>query len=302
VTVVIDPSEVAKAFRDKLRTRVASIGRPLKLVGLLATESAPSVTYARYTEKGCNDVGVTFELRKVGRVDAEREIERINADPRVHGLMIYYPVFGIEHDNYIKDQVTPEKDVEGLSSFWVRRLYRNQRFIDENQTKKAILPCTPLAIMKLLQVAGVLDGSGRPLEGKTITIFNRSEVVGRPLAAMLAHDGARVFSFDIGGPILFGPNGMAETSVSRADALGTSDVVVTGVPSRNFPLVRAEEIQSGAVCLNFSTFKNFDDSVEGKAGVFIARVGPMTVTMALRNTLRLYENFHADRAPGSAET
>jgi methylenetetrahydrofolate dehydrogenase (NADP+)/methenyltetrahydrofolate cyclohydrolase len=81
-----------------------------------------------------------------------------------------------------------------------------------------------------------------------------------------------------------------ETRVGRAEALATADIVVTGVPSRDFPLVSAAELKPGAVCLNFSTLKNFHEDVVEKAGVFIPRVGPMTVTMALRNTLRLYRN------------
>ena len=62
---------------------------------------------------------------------------------------------------------------------------------------------------------------------------------------------------------------------------------MTGVPSRDFALVRADEIKDGAICVNFSQFKNFDESVLGRASAFIPRVGPMTVTMAMRNLVRL---------------
>jgi methylenetetrahydrofolate dehydrogenase (NADP+)/methenyltetrahydrofolate cyclohydrolase len=132
------------------------------------------------------------------------------------------------------------------------------------------------------------------MHGKTVTIFNRSEVVGRPLASMLANDGARVFSFDISGPLLFEKGHVAETTVSREEALSASQVVITGVPSRDFPLVRAREIGPGAVCINVSTLKNFADDITSKAAVMVPRVGPMTVAMALRNTLRLYDNYHAE--------
>jgi methylenetetrahydrofolate dehydrogenase (NADP+)/methenyltetrahydrofolate cyclohydrolase len=298
VTKIIDPSQVAEAFRAELRARVAAIETPLKLVGLLATDFGPSATYASYTEKACVDTGVAFELRRVQRLEMEREIEAVNQDPMAHGIMIYYPIFGVELDNYLKDQVSPQKDVEGLSSYWMKKLYRDERFIQDRSSKKAILPCTPLAIIKLLDAAGVTVASvnsatGPPLEGKTVTVFNRSEVVGRPLAAMLAHDGARVLSFDIGGPLVFSSQGMEETNLSRRAALEQSELVVTGVPDRNFALIQASEIRSDAVCINFSTIKNFDDAAREKARIFIPRVGPMTVTMALRNTIRLFENFHS---------
>jgi methylenetetrahydrofolate dehydrogenase (NADP+)/methenyltetrahydrofolate cyclohydrolase len=194
--------------------------------------------------------------------------------------------------------VEPGKDVEGLHSFWARCLYTNRRFLDTARTKKAILPCTPLAVMKLLDEAGVAKkGAARPLDGVRAVVFNRSEVVGRPLASMMANDGAHVVSFDIDGAQLFLPakddkerHTVEESLVERAEALADADVIVTGVPSRAFPLVRADEIRAGAVCANFSTLKNFDDGVLEKASVFVPRVGPMTVTMALRNTLRMYRN------------
>ena len=108
---------------------------------------------------------------------------------------------------------------------------------------------------------------------------------------MLANDGAEVFSFDIDGPFLFKREGIVLTEVTRREALNAADIVITGVPSRDFPLVRANEIKPGAICVNFSTLKNFADDAKEKAAAFVPRVGPMTVTMALRNTLRLFHNY-----------
>lgn len=291
---IIDPSDVAKAYRGQVRERAAALGRPLRLVGFLATESSPSKTYASYTQAGCDDVGIAFELRHVSRLRLEEALDAANADPGVHGIIVYYPIFGNEQDRYLKDLVTLTKDVEGLNSFWVRKLYHNQRYIDAEKRKKAILPCTPLAIIKLLEVA--LGGERAPkdwLLGRTISIFNRSEVVGRPLASMLANDGADVYLFDLDGPLLFKKDCVTETEATRAEALARSSIVITGVPSRDFPLVAAHEIRAGTICINFSTLRNFAPEAEAKASVFIPRVGPMTVAMALRNTLRLYDNYHA---------
>jgi methylenetetrahydrofolate dehydrogenase (NADP+)/methenyltetrahydrofolate cyclohydrolase len=300
VARLIDPADVAAAFRAELRAEVAALPEPLTLVGVLADEHRPSRTYAEYTRKGCEDVGVRFDLRVVKRLDVEPTIRAANADGGVHGILVYYPVFGTEHDGYIRDLVEPGKDIEGLHPFWARCLYENKRFLDDAKTKKAILPCTPLAVLKLLDAAGATQAAGaaRPFAGRRAVIFNRSEVVGRPLASMLANDGADVLSFDVDGPMRFVPAGtgaeeahrVEETTVDRAAALAAADIVITGVPSAEFPLVRAGELKKGAICLNFSTVKNFDVDVAEVAGVFIPRVGPMTVTMALRNTLRLYRN------------
>jgi methylenetetrahydrofolate dehydrogenase (NADP+)/methenyltetrahydrofolate cyclohydrolase len=294
---IIDPTEVAHAYRDAVRAEVHAIGEPLVLAGFLSAEHGPSATYAEYTRRACDEVGVTFDLRHVKRLDAEAAIQEANADPRVHGMLVYYPIFGTQQDTYVRDLVDPGKDIEGLSSFWARCLYANRRVLGEDGRKKAILPCTPLAIMKLLDEAGASrQGDARPLAGVRAVVFNRSEVVGRPLASMMANDGASVVSFDVDGPQLFvpasedGAHAVEETAIDRASALAGADVVVTGVPSKEFPLVRADEIKEGAVCLNFSTRKNFDESVLGKARVFVPRVGPMTVTMALRNLVRLRGN------------
>jgi len=295
VTKLIDPGVVAKKFRAEIKQSIATENASLKLAGFLSTESSPSVTYANYTKIGCDDVGIDFILHHENRLALEKKIDEANLDPNIHGIIVYYPIFGTEQDRYIKDLVDHRKDIEGMNSFWVRNLYHDQRYIDNDQSKKAILPCTPLAIVKLIELAGYFQSGQSPLKGKKITVFNRSEVVGRPLASMLANDGADVFSFDIDGPLLFKKGSIEEIKFSRQEALAQSDIVITGVPSRNFPLVTAKEIQAGALCINFSTFKNFSDDIIGKAGTFAPRVGPMTVTMALRNTLRLYNNFHAGK-------
>jgi methylenetetrahydrofolate dehydrogenase (NADP+)/methenyltetrahydrofolate cyclohydrolase len=303
-TTLVDPATVAATFRDEIRRELAELPEPLVIAGYLSAEHGPSATYAEYTRKGCAAVGATFDLRHVKKLDAEAAVAEANADPRVHGILVYYPVFGTEQDVYVRELVDPSKDVEGLSSFWARCLYANRRFLDDAKTKKAILPCTPLAILKLLDEAGASNvGAPRPLAGVRAAVFNRSEVVGRPLASMMANDGAEVISFDLDGAQRFAPapeegaHTVEESSIDRAAALASADVVITGVPSRAFALVRAEEIRDGAVCLNFSTLKNFDEGVLGKARVFVPRVGPMTVTMAVRNAVRLYRNARDAGAP-----
>lgn len=196
---------------------------------------------------------------------------------------------------------------------------------------KGILPCTPLGIVKCLEAMQVYDRSlpyGDRLRGKTITVINRSEVVGRPLAALLANDGARVFSVDLGSTQEFskrqqivdedGNEGndddrqasSAVRSARRQNAssrlrphhivrplppsttldscLSQSDVVISGVPSPSFK-VPTTSLRLGATCVNFSSEKNFEKDVRTKAGMYLPSVGKMTCTMLQRNLLRLVE-------------
>lgn len=285
--------EIAASYLAEVRAEVEALGRPLRLLGIQASDAQASDVYADYAAKGCARVGIEFVRRRAAPEAISQEIYRASEDPAVHGILVFYPVFGGARDRSLQNEVAPHKDVEGLHSQWVRLLYNDVRYVDAEESKKAILPCTPLGILKALRHMGALRSDVPPREaarGRVVTIFNRSEVVGRPLAAMLAHDGARVYSFDVDGPLLYEGTDALPTAITRADALRESDVVVTGVPSREFPLLRAAELREGATVINFSHVKNLADDVPERAGQVLRRVGPITVAMLLRNTLRLYRN------------
>ena len=182
------------------------------------------------------------------------------------GIIIYYPIFGNRQDQYIQQLVDVEKDVEGLSHRYIFNMYQNIRFLDDKQQQKSILPCTPLAIIKILeflQVYNTIFPYGNRLFGHTITVINRSEVVGRPLAALLANDGACVYSVDINDVQKFtrgeglrkrkhDVHEMDGWSLERC--LPVSDVVISGVPSEKFK-VPLSALRDGAVCINFSSAK-----------------------------------------------
>ncbi|MEN8672179.1 bifunctional methylenetetrahydrofolate dehydrogenase/methenyltetrahydrofolate cyclohydrolase [Nocardioides sp.] len=293
---VIDPATLAQAFRTEVSADVVRLsaerGRPLRIRGLLSQAEGPAHTYATWAQRGGASVGIDVVLSHVAEGEAAAAVAAANADEDVDGIFCYYPLAGPLDDPWLRELVDPRKDVEGMHSFWSRMLYENRRELDTGS--RAILPCTPLAILKLLGEAGLGGSTAQaPLEGVVVVVINRSEVVGRPLAAMLANDGAEVISLDVSSTQLFEPaigrhaHGVRDSDEDRRSALARADVVITGVPSRSFPLVGADEIAPGAICVNFSQFRNFDDSVHDKASVFIPRVGPMTVTMAMRNLVRL---------------
>lgn len=290
----LDPARVAEEYVSAIRDEVASLGEQINVMGLIATDDLPSLSYARATRQKFNEVGISYDLQEVERLQLEDAVMGANGDEDIHGIFIYFPVFHNQQDSYLRNLVDFRKDIEAGSMYWVRKLYANDRFaVAGDASRKALLPCTPLAIIKMLTAAGVYaEDVERPVEGKKVTIFNRSEVNGRPLAVMMSNDGAKVYSFDINGPLLFENAKPFEIKIGRREALMESDIVITGVPSKTFDKIRCDEIRPGTACVNFSSYPNFEDDIETHTDVYIPKVGPMTVAMCMRNTLRLFRNFH----------
>ncbi|QRV72526.1 methylenetetrahydrofolate dehydrogenase (NAD+) [Ceratobasidium sp. AG-Ba] len=333
---------IAAKFRKDIEEALAEpSARPRKpcLLGILSTSSAPSRSYAQFTKKTCEAIGIEFVLKEVGGaleggIDGEGLEEAIiegNEDVNVDGIMVYYPIFGGSQDHYLQQVVSPFKDVEGLHVKFHYNLYHNIRFIRPQsllgvptptqsfptlptQTAdapegyvKSIIPCTPLAIVKALEAVGVyntiLDYGDRAY-GRTVTIINRSEVVGRPLAALLANDGARVFSVDIDSiqeytkrPTVttngtekvkrYNPRHVVHPcSMTLEQCLALSDVVVSAVPSASYK-VKTEWLKDGCICVNVASEKNFESDVREKASLYMPAVGKITQMMLLRNLLRL---------------
>lgn len=242
--------------------------------------------------------GFNFDLHKIQKESLEEAIVAANSDPSVDGIIVYYPIWvgNQQQDRYIQETVALSKDVEGLCHTHLFNMYHNVRFLDPPANlKKSILPCTPLAIVKALehlQIYNPILAYGNRLYGKTITVINRSEVNGRPLAALLANDGATVYSVDITGVQLFTRGSgiraprhqvLDKEGWGLKDVLPLSDVVIGGVPTENFK-VPTELLREGVVCVNFSSYRNFDaPSVKEKASIYVPSIGKVTIAVLLRN-------------------
>jgi methylenetetrahydrofolate dehydrogenase (NAD+) len=303
--------EVALPFKEEIQAMVKALpgGVGPKLVGFLANKDPAARKYAEWTEKAFLRDNLRYELRECEEKDLEEKLEEANQDPEVHGIMIYYPVFGQRpsfhgggHDDYLRDSVSLFKDVEGLCHFYRRSLYRNKRYVDGRE-KKCVLPCTPLAVVKFLEYLNVYDAKtevGDRLKGKTAVVVNRSEVVGRPLAALLANDGATVYSIDIDSIYIY-RRGKLEV-VPEGDTTDTvvprAEIVILGVPSNNYQLP-VNLIKEGAVVLNVASQKNIDEQAllsTVKNVRYVGAVGKVTVAMLQRNLLRLHANFAGSEA------
>ncbi|KAH7905840.1 hypothetical protein BJ138DRAFT_1175102 [Hygrophoropsis aurantiaca] len=344
--LLLKADPIAATFRTEVQESLSQCPRQPILVGILATSSAPSRFYADFTRKQCEEFGIKFVLKTTGSAEnaqrpdgdgAEEAIIEANEDGDVDGIMVYYPIFGGQQDHYLQQIVSPLKDVEGLNFKFHYNLYHNIRFIEPKSltsslpssgthipgkddtpppgTVKSIIPCTPLGVVKCLEHIGVYNkilAYGDRAYGKTVTVVNRSEVVGRPLAALLANDGARVFSADIdsiqeytkrprASPELtrkYLPHHVAHpTNLTLQECLALSDVVISAVPSAEYK-VKTEWLKEGCVCLNVAADKNFEKDVRDKASIYIPAVGKVTILMLLRNLLRLL-HYQDSTAAGS---
>ncbi len=291
---LVDPQLLARRYLDEVTASLADLDFRPHVIGFIATDDGPSMTYALAARQLFNEVGFVYNLQTLQPDELEVAILAANADPKIHGIFIYFPVFRNEQDNYLRNLVHYTKDIEAGSQYWASKLYTNDRLAQGDDTnKKALLPCTPLAVVKILTALGEYDAGEAPLVGRTVTIFNRSEVIGKPLAIMMSNDGATVYSFDEKGPLQFIQSRPQGIKIDRQEALASSDIIISGVPSNQFELIHAHEIQAAAVCINFASIKNFDASVQSHAKRFVPRVGPMTMAMCMRNTVRLYKNLHS---------
>ncbi|CAI4610425.1 ADM_collapsed_G0035150.mRNA.1.CDS.1 [Saccharomyces cerevisiae] len=283
-------SKVAETFNTEIINNVEEYkkthnGQGPLLVGFLANNDPAAKMYATWTQKTSESMGFRYDLRVIEDKDfLEEAIIQANGDDSVN-------------------------DVEGLNHVYYQNLYHNVRYLDKENRLKSILPCTPLAIVKILEFLKIYNNllpEGNRLYGKKCIVINRSEIVGRPLAALLANDGATVYSVDVNNIQKFTRGESLKLNKHHVEDLGEysedllkkcsldSDVVITGVPSENYKFP-TEYIKEGAVCINFACTKNFSDDVKEKASLYVPMTGKVTIAMLLRNMLRLVRNVELSK-------
>ena len=188
-TAILDCRAVAQRFQQWVREEFAALDhRPtLATVYYSPRSNAGSLQYRELIHKDAARLGVEardFEANDEPKLLAL--IDRLNNDPSVAGVMIFYPIGGRLSDEDIMDLVSPLKDVEGLHSFNLGYLVKYKQFLDPARTVKCVVPATAKAIVKTLQHFEV------PIDRRFVTIVNNSMRVGKPLGLMLENLGATV--------------------------------------------------------------------------------------------------------------
>jgi methylenetetrahydrofolate dehydrogenase (NADP+)/methenyltetrahydrofolate cyclohydrolase len=275
---IIDGKALAAELRAALKPAVAALaarGARPGLAAIVVGEDAASRVYVRNKIRACEQTGVRSESHELPAQAAEEKIlERIaalNADARVHGILVQLPLPRGVNAERVLAAVAPAKDVDGFHADNLGLLLRGRpRFV----------PCTPAGVMRLLEHAGV------PLAGRRALLIGRSSVVGKPLALLLLQKDATV-------TICHSKTLHLAALAREADVL----VAAAGVPR----LVGAEMVKPGACVVDVGIHRGADGELVGDVDAAAVApiagwltpvpggVGPMTVAMLIANTIRATE-------------
>ena len=278
---ILDGRRVADALLDELKVRVdarlaAGRSRPGLAVVLVGADPASAV-YVRNKRKAAEKVGIEafdYDL-PAGTSEAQvlALIDQLNADPKIHGILVQLPLPGIADASGLIGRIDPRKDVDGVHPQNVGHLALRQF---------GLRPCTPRGIMTLLA------HTDRPVRGRNATIVGVSNHVGRPMALELLIAGCTVTSCH-----KFTPMDVLKRHVGEADIL----VVAAGRPG----LIPGTWVKPGAVVIDVGINRLDDGRLVGDVGYADAAqraswitpvpggVGPMTVATLMQNTLEAAE-------------
>ena len=275
---IIYGSELAKKFKEELKRKtevlVASNKRLPKLVVILVGDNPASLSYIKGKSKACEEVGFLFELKHFPEtIQTEELIETIreyNNNDAVDGILIQMPIPRHLDEKRIVDNILPGKDVDGLHTTNVGKLYNGE---------DGFVPCTPLGIME------ILHSIPETIAGKEAVVLGRSRLVGTPVAQLLLRENATV-------TICHSKTKDVEQHCKQAD------ILVVAIGKRHF--VKGDWIKEGAIVIDVGVNRHEDGKLYGDVEFESAKevasyitpvprgVGPMTITMLLQNTWKAY--------------
>jgi methylenetetrahydrofolate dehydrogenase (NADP+) / methenyltetrahydrofolate cyclohydrolase len=268
---IIDGKAVAARLRERVKAEVAAMPSPPGLATILVGDDPASAVYVRMKREDSAEVGIeSFHHEPGGDVSQERLAELIsslNADARVHGILLQLPLPGHLDQDPLIAAIDPAKDVDGLTPLSAGLLAQGR--------PEAIAPCTPAGVMELLREAEV------ELEGARAVVVGRSILVGKPLATLLLAANATVTHCH-------------SRTRDLAAACREADVLVAAAGRPG--LITGEMVREGATVIDVGTNRvegklvgdvDFDSAAE-RAGAITpvpGGVGPMTRAMLLVNTV-----------------
>ena len=285
MTQILDGKALSKQIQRQLKERIKTlqnqIGRPPGLAVLMVGDNPASAAYVRNKERACHKIGiVSFGHHfptQTSQQELEQEIQRLNQDQQVDGILVQLPL--PKHLDAVKilNQIKPDKDADGLHPVNLGRLLRGE---------SGLRSCTPAGVMRLLQEYQI------EVQSKQALVLGRSILVGKPLALMLLAANATVT--------------MAHSRTANlANLTREADILVAAVGKPG--LITLDMVKPGAVVVdvginrlvNQETGKSrlvgdVDFDAVAPVAEYITPVpggiGPMTVAMLLQNTVLSWES------------
>lgn len=290
---LIDGNHIAETIIAELKAHVAALpGRKPCLALVRVGEDPASVSYVRKKEKTAAEIGVEGRVIlppvTISQSELESLIDDLNADPTVDGILVQSPLPRPLNELAVFRRVSPDKDVDGFHTVNLGKLAQDD--------DSGFVSCTPAGIMELLARSGV------DLAGKHVVVVGRSLIVGKPVALLALQKRA-------------GANGTVTVCHSGTRDLPAltrqADVLIAAIGRPEF--VTGDMVKPGAVVIDVGINRVSDSSkktgyrltgdvhfssVEPKASLITpvpGGVGPMTVAMLMRNTVKAHANTLARR-------
>lgn len=271
--MILDGKLISDRIKEELKKEVVELKKQKiypKLVVFQVGDDKASKIYVRNKKKACENVGIILEERKIVenviQEELEEQIIKCNQDKSIHGILVQSPLPGHLNERKIFDTILESKDVDGLTTASIGKLWNNQN---------GFVPCTAKGVIRILKEYNV------QIEGKHIVILGRSNIVGKPLASLFLKENASV-------TILHSKSEKIKEIAKTADIL----VSAVGIPK----FVTEEMVKKDAVIIdvginqiNGKVVGDVDFEQVKQVASYITPVpngvGPMTVAMLLENVV-----------------
>ena len=276
---LLDGKEMSENLRGKIADRVSVLAQKGIIPGLaviLVGNDPASEIYVRNKGNGCKEVGIYSETitlpADITQKCLEDEIERLNKDKRIHGILVQLPLPSHLNESDALAKILPEKDVDGFHLLNAGKLMTGVQ---------GVLPCTPKGALYMIQQTGI------DLSGKEAVVVGRSNIVGKPMAMMLLSQNCTVTICHSKTRDLAAHTRRADILIAAVGKAGfiTTDMVKPGAVVIDVGINRI----NGRVCgdVDFDHVKETAGWITPVPG----GVGKMTITMLLANTLEAAERI-----------
>ncbi len=290
---IIDGKSIAEKIRGEVAAQVSRRSQegepPPGLATVLVGDNPASLSYVRGKQKACREVGIDsqgFHLAEDTRQEVlEKLLVDLNTDPKINGILVQLPLpSGLDEEKALSS-ISIEKDIDGFHPVNVGRLAMKRR-------DPLFIPCTPAGILVLLQKAGA------KFSGARAVVLGRSNIVGMPTALLLVRENATVTICH-------------SRTENLPDIIRQADLLVAAIGKPKF--VRGDWIKPGAIVIDVGINRvedagakngyrlvgdvDFEEArqVAGAITPVPGGVGPMTIAMLLKNTLKAAEMASRNR-------